>query len=149
MARRRRYRTLSDKRYGLGRAIMLTSASIYALGQAARYLPNPQTSENGPASLDFVTVFVPQWFWAALWLVAAVLCVVDISRGVGRKGISLVVGLMFSWSTIYLFSYITTVVESGWGSREWVSVFTFGCTAGMVMGLLIKIGALKRIGEHE
>lgn len=144
-----RNRNLSDRRYGLGRAVMLTSACIYSLGQAARYLPNPLVSDNGPASLEFVTVFVPQWIWAGLWVVAAVLCAVDIARGVGRKGISLVVGLMFSWSALYLFSYINTVLEHGWGSREWVSVFTFGCTAGMVLGLLIKIGALKRIGEHE
>lgn len=140
--------SLADRRYRLGRSIMLTSASIYCLGQAARYLPNPLHSDRGPAALDFLTLVVPQWFWAGLWVVAALLCVVDVARGVGRKGISLTVGLMFSWSSLYLFSYVTTVVEYGWGSREWVSVFTYGCTAGMVLGLLIKLGSLKRTGEN-
>lgn len=144
-----RQATLSDRRYRMGRAIMLSAASIYCLGQAARYLPNAFNSHSGPASLEFVTVLVPQWFWAGLWVLAAVTCVLDLIRGTGRKGISGVVGLGFMWSAIYLVSYVTTVVEVGWGSREWVSVFTFGCTAGMVLGLLVKLGALKRIGEHE
>jgi len=59
------------------------------------------------------------------------------------------VGLMFAWGAIYLISYVDTVIHEGWGSREWSVFATFAFVGGMILGLLIKIGALKRRGEHE
>ncbi len=138
---------LSDNRYKLGRTVMLASAILYSLSRAATYLPNP--TRETPKAIDFVSLVVPEWVWAGMWLVAATLCVMDLIRGVGRYGISSIVGLMFAWAAIYLFSYVGTVVNEGWGSREWSTAAGFGFGAGMIMGLLIKVGALKRQGEHE
>lgn len=138
---------LSQRRYKLGRTVMLTCATLYALSRAATYLPNP--TREVPKALDFISVSVPVWVWAALWLLTAVLCVVDLFRGFGRNGISAVVGMMLAWATIYLISYIDTVVHEGWGSREWSTFAGFGFAGGMILGLLIKVGALKRRGEHE
>ena len=126
---------------------MLISAILYALSRAATYLPNP--SREIPKALDFVSLAVPIWVWAGFWLIAAALCVMDLIRGVGRYGISSVVGLMLSWSAMYAFSYIDTVIHEGWGSREWSTAAGFGFAACMILGLLIKVGALKRQGEHE
>lgn len=138
---------LSNRRYYFGRTFMLVSAFLYAVSRAATYLPSP--SQEIPKAIDFVSLVVPVWFWAVLWLIAAGLCVLDLIRGVGRNGIGSVVGLMLAWATIYLISYIDTVVHEGWGSREWSTFAGFGFAGGMILGLLIKVGALKRRGEHE
>jgi len=138
---------LSNRRYRLGRTVMLSSAFLYALSRAATYLPNP--AREVPKAMDFISVLVPVWVWAGFWLVAAGLCVFDLVRGYGRNGIGSVVGLMFAWGAIYLISYFDTVIHEGWGSREWSVFATFAFCGGMILGLLIKIGALKRRGEHE
>ena len=137
----------SDQKYFFGRKIMLTSAALYSLSRAATYLPN--SAQEAPKAIEFISVIVPTWFWALLWLIAATLCLFDLFKGTGRRGISTTVGLMLGWGTIYLISYIDTIAHEGWGSREWSTAagFTFG--GGMILGLLIKIGALKRRGEHE
>ena len=139
--------TYSDKKYFFGRRIMLASATLYAASRAATYLPNP--ARETPKAIEFISVIVPAWVWAALWIVAAILCLIDLFRGSGRHGISAVVGLMISWGTIYTISYIDTVAHFGWGSREWSTAAGFLFGGGMIFGLLIKVGALKRRGEHE
>lgn len=137
----------SDQKYFFGRKIMLASAALYSLSRAATYLPN--AAQESPKAIEFISVIVPTWFWAALWIVAATLCLFDLFKGSGRRGISAVVGLMVSWGAIYTISYIDTVVRLGWGSREWSTAAGFIFGGGMILGLLIKVGALKRRGEHE
>lgn len=137
----------SQKRYRTGRKIMLTSAAIYALSRALAYLPNPNIEL--PQALKLITTIVPIWVWAGLWLVAMVLCLIDLFRGVGRKGISSVVGLMLVWGTAYGISYVSTVYSMGWGSREWLTFYTYVCGAGIIQGLLMKVGSLKPVGTDE
>lgn len=138
---------LSNRRYKLGRTVMLTFAFLYALSRAATYLPN--ANRETPKAMDFISLLVPVWVWAGFWLIAAGLCVFDLVRGHGRNGIGSIVGLMFAWGAIYLISYVDTVIHEGWGSREWSVFATFTFAGGMILGLLIKLGALKRRGEHE
>lgn len=137
----------SDQKYFFGRKVMLVSAALYCATRAATYLPNP--ARETPKAMEFISLLVPVWFWGVLWVVAAVLCLIDLFRGHGRRGISTVVGLMISWGAIYLISYIDTVAGEGWGSREWSTASHFAFAGGIILGLLIKIGALKRRGEHE
>lgn len=137
----------SDQKYFFGRKVMLASAVLYCATRAATYLPNPD--RETPKAMEFFSLVVPVWFWALLWVVAAVLCLIDLFRGQGRRGISTVVGLMIGWGSIYLISYIDTVASEGLGSREWSTFGHFTFAAGMILGLLIKVGALKRRGEHE
>ena len=139
--------TSPDRKYLFGRRVMLISAILYATSRAATYLPNP--ANETPKAIEFISVIVPVWFWALLWLLAAALCVVDLLQGVGRRGISSVVGLMLGWGATYVISYIDTVLHEGWGSREWSTAAGFAFGGGMILGLLIKVGALKRHGEHE
>jgi len=139
--------TISDQKYKLGRRVMLVSASLYALSRAATYLPNP--ARETPKALDFISLVIPPWVWAGLWVVAALLCLIDLLRGVGRLGISALVGLMLGWGATYLISYVDTVNSHGWGSREWATASGFLFLGGIILGLLIKVGALKRRGEHE
>lgn len=138
---------ISDQKYFFGRKVMLVSAALYCTTRAATYLPNPD--RDIPKAIDFISLLVPVWFWAALWIVAAVLCILDLFRGHGRRGISTVVGLMLGWGAIFLISYIDTVIHEGWGSREWSTFAHFAFAGGIILGLLIKLGALKRRGEHE
>ena len=126
---------------------MLISAAVYALSRALAYLPNH--SRELPQALKLITTIIPIWVWAALWLVAMVLCIVDLIRGVGRKGISTVVGLMLAWGVAYGISYIVTVCSVGWGSREWLTFCTYVCGAGIIQGLLMKVGSLKPMGADE
>lgn len=126
---------------------MLISAAVYALSRALAYLPNQ--NRELPEALKLITVIIPIWLWAGLWLVAMVLCIVDLFRGVGRKGISTVVALMMTWGAAFGISYVVTVCTVGWGSREWLTFCTYICTAGIIQGLLMKVGSLKPIGTDE
>lgn len=137
----------SDQKYFFGRKIMLISAALYAASRAATYLPN--AAAETPKAMEIISVIIPAGVWAGLWIVAAALCLVDLIRRRGRYGISTIVGLMVSWGTIYTISYVDTVTHFGWGSREWSTAAGFLFGGGMIFGLLIKVGALKRRGEHE
>lgn len=135
-----------EQRYKTGRRIMLVSAAFYALSRALTYLPNP--ARETPVALKTFSTIIPEGAFAGMWLVVMALCVVDLLRGVGRFGISALVGVMAFWGAIYGFSYITTVMESGWGSREWSNASNFLLLGGVIMGLLLKVGALKPSKSH-
>lgn len=136
----------AEKRYLSGRRLMLGSAAVYALSRALTYLPNPD--RDTPLALQTFSTIIPEWVFAALWGAVVCLCITDLIRGVGRIGISALVGVMAFWGAIYGFSYVTTVMESGWGSREWSHASNFLFLGGVIMGLLVKVGALKPSKSH-
>lgn len=120
---------------------MLISAALYAFSRALTYLPNPE--QDSPQALELFSTIIPEWVFAGLWLVVMCLCIRDLFKGVGRLGISALVGTMAFWGAIYGISYLATVCSVGWGSREWSSSSAFILLAGVILGLLLKVGALK------
>ena len=131
----------AETRYRNGRRLMLVAASFYALSRALTYLPNPD--RETPRALELFSLIIPEGVFAGLWIAVMCLCVRDLIKGVGRLGIASLVGMLFFWGTIYAMSYITTVIDEGWGSREWSSASGFLLLGGIIMGLLMKVGALK------
>lgn len=131
----------AEHRYKSGRRLMLISASLYALTRALAYLPNPE--QVSPQALVLFSTIIPEWVFAGTWLVVMGLCIRDLITGVGRLGISALVGLMAFWGAIYTTSYLVTVCSTGWGSREWSNATAFLFLAGVILGLLLKVGALK------
>lgn len=136
----------SQKRYKTGRRIMLMSAALFALSRALYFLPSP-TRPDLPDAIRLLTAVVPIWVWIVLWGVVFLLCVRDLFRPKGRTGIAVLVGLLFAWGSAYLISYIITVLTVGWGSSEWFTFATYTFLGGVIFGLLMKVGALKRRGE--
>lgn len=136
-----------QRKYHFGRQVMLTSAAFYALARAAAYVPNP--AQDTPDALEYLSAFVPIIVWPIVWMVCCLLCVRDLFRTRGRLGISFLAGLQLGWGMVFLVSYINSVVTDGWGSRDWSSFSVYFFTGGIIMGFLIKLGALRTSRETE
>lgn len=136
----------SRRRYRNGRRIMLISAAIFALSRALYFLPSESRPEL-PAAIQLLTFIVPIWVWIAAWSLVVVLCVRDLFRKQGRVGIGALIGMLFAWGAVYLLSYVVTVINEGFGSSEWATFAWYAGIGGVVFGLVMKVGALKRRGE--
>lgn len=132
-----------DNRYIGGRRVMLISAAIFALSRALYYLPSTSNSELTPA-IELLAGKLGIYVWVAAWLAVVALCVTDLFRVTSRIGIASLVGMLILWGSAYLISYIGTVINVGWGSREWFTFVTYAGPAGVIYGLLKKVGALKQ-----
>lgn len=133
----------TDKRYVGGRRVMLVSAAVFALSRALYYLPSTSNSELTPA-IYLLSGAVGIYVWVAAWSLVVLLCVTDLFRVTSRIGIASLVGMLILWGSAYMISYIGTVINVGWGSREWFTFVTYAGPAGVIYGLLKKVGALKQ-----
>lgn len=124
---------------------MLSAVIILAATHICGYLPN-EAPNNLPVNWTRVITFIPRWVWIVGWAVTAVIAVWEMVTSRGRVAISLAVALCTATAAAYLFSYIMTVLNTGWGSREWFYLGLYGSFSLVVSGLLTKIGALKRGG---
>ena len=127
------------RRVVIGRNIALTSGALYAFTRFLYYATaNPDSLS--PAQ-DIITADGKVLgAWAAVWLVACILCIADMINRHTRYGLSAVVGLAFAWGAGYLLMWICTgfidfsLLTSAIG---WLT------PAGLVFGFLIKITALQ------
>lgn len=134
-----------NSKYQQGRRLMLGAVVLLAVTHICGYLPN-EAPNNLPVNWTRVVTFIPAWVWVTAWSVTAVIAVWEMIAQRGRKAISLTVALCTATAAAYLFSYIMTVLNTGWGSREWFYLGLYGSFALIVSGLLTKLGALKRGG---
>lgn len=132
-------------KYQQGRRLMLGAVVLLAVTHICGYLPN-SAPNNLPVNWTRIVTFIPAWVWVIAWAVTAVVAVWEMIAQRGRKAISLTVALCTATAATYLFSYIMTILNVGWGSREWFYLGLYGSFALIVSGLLTKIGALKRGG---
>ena len=127
------------RRVVIGRNIALTSGALYAFTRFLYY------ATANPASLSPAQNIITAdgkvlGAWAAVWLIACVLCIADMINRHTRYGLSAVVGLAFAWGAGYLLMWICTgfidfsLLTSAIG---WLT------PAGLVFGFLIKITALQ------
>ena len=129
----------SYRRVILGRNITLTAGAVYALTRAAYYGTVPPSSVS-PAQGVITGDGRLLGAWAAIWLVAAVLCIVDMINRHTRYGLSLVVGLAFAWGAAYAIIWACT------GFTDFTLISTaigWVTPAGLVFGFLIKVAALQ------
>lgn len=134
-------------KYKQGRRMMLSAVIILAATHICGYLPN-EAPNNLPVNWTRVITFIPAWVWMIGWGVTALVAAWELATNRGRVAISLAVALCAATAATYLFSYIVTVLNTGWGSREWFYLGLYGSFSLVVFGLLTKIGALKRGGTR-
>jgi len=127
------------RRVVIGRNIALTSGALYAFTRFLYY------ATANPASLSPAQNIITAdgkvlGAWAAVWLIACILCIADMINRHTRYGLSAVVGLAFAWGAGYLLMWICTgfidfsLLTSAIG---WLT------PAGLVFGFLIKVTALQ------
>lgn len=140
--------TKADQRYRTGRRVMLASAALFALSRALYYLPSTSNSELTPA-INLLAGGTGIWVWVVAWGAVVALCIRDLFLPTSRLGISSLVAMLVLWGVTYAISYIGTVIAVGWGNREWFTFMTYAGPAGIIFGLLMKVGSLKRKGEDD
>lgn len=128
-----------DHRVIIGRNITLISGTVYALTRCLYYAvkdPTTVSTAQGYITGDGHLL----WAWAVAWAVAAALCVADMVNRHTRHGLSVVVGLAFSWGVAYLLMFLFS------GLRDidlLSSAIGWLAPAGLVFGLLFKVTALQ------
>lgn len=137
-----------NHKYRTGRRVMLAGVILLAVTQLCGFLPTKQPN-NLPINWTRITTFIPAWVWVVAWGVVLVLAIIEIIRGKGRYAISGTVAMCAAAGTAYLVSYAITVFGTGWGSREWFYFGRYASTVLIILGLLVKVGALKTREDHE
>lgn len=130
------------QRITIGRTIALISAAMFATARGLAYTPQVDSVLTPAVRLLSMNGEL-LWVWAFVWLFAASLCFVDVIRGTTRYGLSLVAALIALWGLTYLGTWILT----GAGQDGWLTGFTLLGGAGIILGLLYKITALRDILE--
>ncbi|KRE79938.1 hypothetical protein ASG71_07850 [Arthrobacter sp. Soil763] len=125
----------------IGRNIILTMATVYALRQSIYY------ATIGPDSLSPAQSILAAeghllGAWSGLWGVVAVLCVVDMVNRHTRQGLSLLAGVALGWGVGYLLIWAFagfqdfTLVNAAIG---WLA------PAVLIFGFVAKVSALQDI----
>lgn len=129
----------ASKRVVVGRNISLTAGVVYALSRAAYYATiNPDATSKAQDVLTGNGRLLGAW--AALWGIAAVLCVVDMVNRHTRYGLSLVAGVACGWGIAYAVMWAVT----GFTDPSLISTSIGWLTPGaLVMGFVIKVAALQ------
>jgi len=133
------------RRVVIGRNVSLTAGAVYALTRGLTYATlDPAHLNQGQALItaDGRALGV----WAAVWLVAAALCVADMVNKHTRYGLSMVVGLAFAWGVGYLLIWGFT----GFTNPDLVASAVGWITpAGLVLGFLLKVTALQDMVRQQ
>jgi hypothetical protein len=123
----------------LGRNITLTAGAFYALSRAISYAtmdPDRMTE----AQLIITAEGRALGAWAVVWFIAAVMCVADMINRHTRYGLSVIVGIAFTWAAFHLGIW-------AWGGFSDFNLVAIAlgwfAPAGMVFGLLLKVTALQ------
>lgn len=124
----------------MGRNVTLTAGAFYALTRAISYgtlNPDQLTEAQTIITADGRALGA----WAAVWFIAAILCVADMINRHTRYGLSVIVGVAFTWGTFHLGVW---AFGTGFTDFSLVSVaFGWFAPALMIFGLLLKVTALQ------
>lgn len=129
----------AHRRVIIGRNITLTAGTVYAL---TRFLYYATANPDGlSAAQNVITADgAALGSWAAAWLIAAALCVLDMINRHTRYGLSAVVGLAFAWGIGYAIMWAAT----GFTQFTLISTAIGWLTpAFLAFGFLFKVTALQ------
>lgn len=124
---------------------MLSGVILLGATHICGYLPNADPN-NLPVNWTRITTFIPAWVWVTGWSVIVVVAVWEIFHRKGRNAVSFTVAACVATSAAYLASYVITVINNGWGSREWFYFGLYAAVGLVIAGLLTKVGSLKQEG---
>lgn len=129
----------AHRRVIAGRNITLSAAAVYALTRAASY------ATMNPAELNEAQQIITVegrilGLWAAVWLMTAVYCVVDMVNRHTRHGLAMIVGWTLAWGS----SYLVVWAGSGFTAHSMLATAIGWLTPGMIVfGFLLKVTALQ------
>ena len=127
------------RRVIIGRNITLSAGILYCLSRSIYYSTIRPDSLSG-AQQVITAEGHALGLWAAVWGLAAILCVVDMVNRHTRHGLSLLVGIAFAWGIGYLIIWaVTGFTDYALASSAigWIT------PAAFIFGLLLKITALQ------
>lgn len=132
-------------RIRIGRNVALTGGTVYCATRSIAYMPGIAGGAlTEPVALISMNGHL-LWAWAGAWMLAAVLCVVDMIQGHTRRGLHLTVGLAVSWGLGYALSWaVYGFVFDRW-TDWWVTSINYFTIPAIVWGLLVKVQALHTI----
>lgn len=127
------------KRVIIGRNITLTAGILYCLSRSAYYSTVRPDALSGAQSVITANGHA-LGFWAAVWGMAAVFCIVDMVNRHTRYGLSILVGIAFAWGICYAIIWAVT------GFTDWQlisSAIGWIAPASFIFGFLLKVTALQ------
>lgn len=127
------------RRVIIGRNITLSAGILYCLSRSIYYSTIRPDDLSGAQRIVTADGHV-LGLWAAVWGLAAILCVVDMVNRHTRHGLSLLVGIAFAWGAGYLIIWAAT------GFTDYAlasSAIGWVTPAAFIFGLLLKITALQ------
>lgn len=133
----KRWSTRPHLRVKAGRALALLGGVGFSVlhGWSLFWLP----AEALPDSIRVITLDgTAIWAWAAIWYLAAGLCLVDLARGHLRWGIALFASTCLVWGLAHVGAWI--IAERA--ANEWAGGVVYLCVAAVVYGMIYKIRAL-------
>jgi hypothetical protein len=127
------------RRVIIGRNITLSAGILYCLSRSIYYSTIRPDDLSGAQQIITAEGHV-LGLWAAVWGLAAILCVVDMVNRHTRHGLSLLVGIAFAWGIGYAIIW----AASGFTDYALISSAIGWLTpAAFIFGLLLKVTALQ------
>lgn len=128
-----------EKRVMIGRNITLTAGIVYCLSRSVYYSTIRGDSLSGAQAVITGNGHA-LGLWAAVWGVAAILCVVDMVNRHTRHGLSVLVGIAFGWGIGYIIIWAVT----GFSDFSLISsAVSWIAPAAFILGFLLKVTALQ------
>ena len=130
--------------YRTGRLMVLIAAMAYSASRGLAYLPwaVPVDLPRAIGLISFGGALLP--VWSLGWMVAALLCLADITRRHSNSGLIATVGMMFGWGFGYLISGVAETLEAGEPGRELLTAGTYMLPALMIFGYIIQLSWIRK-----
>lgn len=124
--------------------VALSAIAIYCATRALAYAPGLVGGRMEQVVLMVSLNGHLLWLWAAMWAIAAILCIWDMIEGHTRRGMSLGIGLGVAWGAAYAFAWIIAGINGDWNTW-WVTAVNYIALSAAIWGLLCKITAWQDV----
>lgn len=126
------------RKFYRGRQAALLLGAFYAAWRGVRYMPFEESLAQLPAGLALLGGgLVPIGVWAALWLGAAVWCIVSAFRKDDITAWGPVTSLMLVWGLAYVIGGFELIGQGKDPGSSWTSATSYICTGGAIALLAV------------